>query len=324
MSLRWNNSTSNWETASSTLIFSGGVSATTVTATNISIGSQITFSSNATTVPPLNLIANNLNDGVGALRMEGSEPDIYLNQNSAGFNTVTFATNDVEVNAFGKNNADDFYITVKDGGGWKNDTFNINNTSGDISMGYKLSVTGSTTLSELKVGATGSQYTLPSTLGTAGQVLTVSTTTNLLTFENPSDSKYYILAQPNAGDSDLKASDDILNFVATSNNGISTDGKYFTLPANRTYKLTAYVEVSGTTVEEKFQFRNGGTDIGIPGSAASMNSSRRAESLVIPTTAFVTTTSSSVSVVLRCTYKSAGSGTASMVLDGTYVVIEEL
>ena len=324
MSLRWNNSTSNWETASSTLIFSGGVSATTVTATNISIGSQITFSSNATTVPPLNLVANNLNDGVGALRMEGSEPDIFLNQNSAGFNTVTFATANNQVNAFGKNSSDDFYITVKDGGLWKDNTFVINNSSGDLSLGYKLSVTGSSTLSELKVGSSGNDYTLPISRGTAGEVLTVSTTTNLLSFESTSFGKHYMLAELTVADNDLKVGDEIQNLVATTSNGVtlSPGGKIFTLTQGKVYKLTGYVEVSGDQVASTFSWRVNGVDIGKQGVSTSTSTNRQ-DKFILPSVAFYRATSSAT-VVLRCVTVTANSGNVSTVNSGSYVIIEEL
>ena len=324
MSLRWNNSTSNWETASSTLIFSGGVSATTVTATNISIGSQITFSSNATTVPPLNLVANNLNDGVGALRMEGSEPDIFLNQNSAGFNTVTFATANNQVNAFGKNSSDDFYITVKDGGLWKDNTFVINNSSGDLSLGYKLSVTGSSTLSELKVGSSGNDYTFPISRGTAGEVLTVSTTTNLLSFESTSFGKHYMLAELTVADNDLKVGDEIQNLVATTSNGVtlSPGGKIFTLTQGKVYKLTGYVEVSGDQVASTFSWRVNGVDIGKQGVSTSTSTNRQ-DKFILPSVAFYRATSSAT-VVLRCVTVTANSGNVSTVNSGSYVIIEEL
>jgi hypothetical protein len=323
MSLRWNNSTSNWETASSTLIFSGGVSATTVTATNISIGSQITFSSNATTVPPLNLVANNLNDGVGALRMEGSEPDIFLNQNSAGFNTVTFATANNQVNAFGKNSSDDFYITVKDGGLWKDDTFVINNSSGDLSLGYKLSVTGSSTLSELKVGSSGNDYTLPISRGTAGEVLTVSTTTNLLSFESTSFGKHYMLAELTIPDTDLKVGDEIQTLSTITSNGVTlSSGKSFVLTQGKVYKLTGYVEVSGDQAVSTFSWRVNGTDIGKQGVSTSTSTDRQ-DKFILPSVAFYRATSSAT-VVLRCVTANANSGNVSTVNSGSYMIIEEL
>lgn len=323
MSLRWNNSTSNWETASSTLIFSGGVSATTVTATNINIGTQITFSSNATTVPPLNLVANNLNDGIGALRMEGSEPDIYLNQNSAGFNTVTFATADDPVNAFGKNSSDDFYITVRDGASWKNNSFVINNSSGDLSLGYKLSVTGSSTLSELKVGSLGNDYTLPTTRGTAGEVLTVSTTTNLLSFESTSFGKHYMLAELTTPDTDLKIGDEIQTLSTITSNGITlSGGKSFDLTQGKVYKLTGYVEVSGDQAVSTFIWRINGIDIGKQGVSTSTSTNRQ-DKFILPSVAFYRATSSA-SVVLRCVTVNANSGNVSTVNSGSYMIIEEL
>ena len=73
------------------------------------------------------------------------------------------------VNAFGKNNADDFYITVRDSGGWKDDTFVINNTSGNISLGYDLSVTGAATIS----GTVSSSGYIDSSLGSQGETVFV-------------------------------------------------------------------------------------------------------------------------------------------------------
>ena len=328
MSLRWNNTSSNWETASSTLIFSGGVSATTVTATNISIGSQITFSSNATSVPPLNLIANNLNDGVGALRMQGSEPDIYLNQNSAGFNTVTFATAGNPVNAFGKNSADDFYITVNDGGGWKNTTFNINNSTGDISMGYKLSVTGSSTLSELKVGASGSDYTLPTARGTVGQILTVSTTTNILTYQNPRANVYFATVTPTVNQTALIGGADLLNLSVTSSNGISSGGKYIDLPAGRIYKLTSYMEVDGdgAIINTQFYSVTPSGYIGFMGVSTSVSSTTRVGNTVTPATAIIDTTGNSgiQQISLKFRTPITLSGNIDLISAGSYIIVEEL
>ena len=129
------------------IVGSSKVSSTNISATNISIGTQLSFSSNASTVPPLQLTASSLNDGVGAFRIDGSEPDIYLNQVGADYHsTVTFANDNVQVNAFGKNNSDDFYITVRhpshNSGNWRDDTLTIDNASGNITLGYVLRSTG--------------------------------------------------------------------------------------------------------------------------------------------------------------------------------------
>ena len=131
----------------------GTVSATrviadTVTATNLNIATQLTFSSNASTIPPLNLNANNLNDGVGAFRVNAREADVFLNANQVAgtFSTVTFASLGDEKVAFGRNSTDDFYLTVRDGGPWRNTTFVADNSTGNISLGYDLAIAGSATV----------------------------------------------------------------------------------------------------------------------------------------------------------------------------------
>jgi hypothetical protein len=104
----------------------------------------LSFSSDSTTVPPLQLTADSLNDGVGALRIDSVEPDIFLNDTDGGFSTVTFANNDVARAAFGRNNGDDFYITVRDpatnGGNWRDTTLVVDSSSGNVSMAYGLTV----------------------------------------------------------------------------------------------------------------------------------------------------------------------------------------
>ena len=102
----------------------------------------LSFSSDSTTVPPLQLTASSLNDGVGALRIDSVEPDVFLNDTDGGFSTVTFANNGVARAAFGRNSGDDFYITVRDpaanGGNWRNTTLVVDSSTGDVSMGYGL------------------------------------------------------------------------------------------------------------------------------------------------------------------------------------------
>jgi len=102
----------------------------------------LSFSSDSTTVPPLQLTAGSLNDGVGALRIDSVEPDIFLNDTDGGFSTVTFANNGVSRAAFGRNSGDDFYITVRDpatnGGNWRNTSLVVDSSTGDVSMAYGL------------------------------------------------------------------------------------------------------------------------------------------------------------------------------------------
>jgi hypothetical protein len=128
----------------------------------------LSFSSDSTTVPPLQLTAGSLNDGVGALRIDSVEPDIFLNDTDGGFSTVTFANNGVSRAAFGRNSGDDFYITVRDpatnGGNWRDTSFVVDSSTGDVSMGYgltssSLSVAADTnvtgTIGKAKVGYVG-------------------------------------------------------------------------------------------------------------------------------------------------------------------------
>jgi hypothetical protein len=108
----------------------------------------LSFNSENTTTPPLQLTASALNDGIGALRIDSVEPDIFLNDTDGGFSTVTFASEDDSYAAIGRNNSNNFYITVRDpdvnAGTWRNDTFVAESASGDVSLGYKLAIGGST------------------------------------------------------------------------------------------------------------------------------------------------------------------------------------
>ena len=133
--------------------FTGVVSATgfetsgTVTATSVTIETQLTFSSDATSISPLQLNASALIDGVGALSIDSVEPDINLNDTDGNlFTTVTFESMGVPRVAFGKNSGHDFYITGRDpgvnSGNWRDTSFVLDSSTGNISMGYNLSVSG--------------------------------------------------------------------------------------------------------------------------------------------------------------------------------------
>ena len=116
-----------------------------ITAGSITLN-QLSLNSDLTTVSPLQLTAGSLQDGVGALRIDAVEPDIYLNDtNASGHSTVTFATGNVAAAAIGKNNNEDFYITVNTGSGWLDTTFIADHLTGNISLGYNLAVTGNIT-----------------------------------------------------------------------------------------------------------------------------------------------------------------------------------
>ena len=135
------NAANNGNIVSNVVQFSNGLVASSISGLD-----TLSFTSTNTTTPPLQLTATSLNDGVGALRIDSVEPDIYLNDTNGGFATVTFANNDVARAAFGRNSDDDFYLTVRDpstnSGNWRNDTFVADSSTGDISMGYDLNVVG--------------------------------------------------------------------------------------------------------------------------------------------------------------------------------------
>jgi predicted nucleic acid-binding Zn-ribbon protein len=126
----------------------GDANAHTLNVSTIQGLQTLSFESLNTTTPPLQLTAGSLNDGVGALRIDSVEPDIFLNDTDGGFATVTFANNDVSRTAFGRNSGDDFYITVRDpsanSGNWRDDTLVADSSTGNISLGYKLVVNGAT------------------------------------------------------------------------------------------------------------------------------------------------------------------------------------
>ena len=102
---------------------------------------RLSLTSTQTTVSPLHLTATNLQDGVGALRIDGSQADIYLNPTASTHTTVTFAVDGSPKLAFGMDNSDDFYITRNDGT-WHNDTLTISRATGEITLGYDLTVNG--------------------------------------------------------------------------------------------------------------------------------------------------------------------------------------
>jgi hypothetical protein len=145
--VNFDDTTGSTSTTTGALIVDGGVGI----AENLYVGGTIdmdrlSLTSSQTTVPPLRLTANSLNDGVGALRIDGSQADIYLNPSTATHTTVTFAVNEDQRLAFGMDNNSDFYITRRTGGSWYDDTFVIDRDTGLLSLGYGFSVGGDATI----------------------------------------------------------------------------------------------------------------------------------------------------------------------------------
>ena len=103
---------------------------------------RLALTSTQTTVSPLHLTATNLNDGVGALRIDGAQADIYLNPTASTHTTVTFAVDGSPKLAFGMDSSDDFYITRNNGTSWYDDTFVLDRNTGEVTLGYDLTVNG--------------------------------------------------------------------------------------------------------------------------------------------------------------------------------------
>jgi len=100
------------------------------------------FTSDATSTPAMTLTANSISDGVGTLRINGAQADIFLNPATATHTTVTFAVNDDQRLAFGMDNNSDFYITRRTSSTWYDDTFVLDRDTGLLSLGYGATVAG--------------------------------------------------------------------------------------------------------------------------------------------------------------------------------------
>jgi len=138
-------------TATGTITASGNITGgNIITAGTVDVD-RLSLTSSQTTVSPLQLTANSLQDGVGALRIDGSQADIFLNPATATHTTVTFAVNNDQRLAFGMDNNSDFYITRRTGGSWYDDTFVIDRDTGELRYGYDLSVTGDATANNISV-----------------------------------------------------------------------------------------------------------------------------------------------------------------------------
>jgi hypothetical protein len=183
-------------TASSTITATGNITGGNLVTSGTVTMDRLSLSSSQTTVPPLQLTANSLNDNVGSLRIDGSQPDIYLNQVGDSFTTVTFAKQNGSGNAqpmvgFGKNSDDNLYFfretaqdidnnnTTYDNGG-----FVFNRSSGNISMNQNLDVVGNITSGNLHADnlTTANAFVIVGSNGhlTEESTLTVDSSSNYL------------------------------------------------------------------------------------------------------------------------------------------------
>jgi len=75
-------------------------------------------------------------DNMNLLELEGSDPNIILNQTVTGNNTIHFQSNGIEKFAIGRNSSNNFYFTRKDlDDNWINDTLVIDINTGSVSIG---------------------------------------------------------------------------------------------------------------------------------------------------------------------------------------------
>lgn len=204
------------------------------------------------------------------------------------------------------------------------------NTSAVVSA-TGFNTTGTATITTLTVGDT-SKYTLPTTRGTAGQVLTVSTTTSQLVFA--SNNPYYILAEANDGQG-IVSDDTKIEFPGAyldSNNGITigSDGESFDLPAGKIYKCVGYVDIDLAVAKNTSvttQFYDGSTAIGVQGvynlleDVDGDGTAKYYTAGAGPATAVIDATSSSKNITFRVVTRTQNFDIEG---PGSYVLIEEL
>jgi hypothetical protein len=199
--------------------FTGNVTAGNLVTSGTVTLDRLSLSSSQTTVSPLQLTASSLNDGVGALRIDGAQADIFLNPDTATHTTVTFAVNDDQRLAFGMDSNSDFYITRRTGGTWYDDTLVIDRASGDVALGYTLTATGNVTGGNLITSALVSAATVTATGNITGGNLITSALVSAATVTASGTITYGTL---NDGTTDLTATVAELNYVDGVTSSIQT------------------------------------------------------------------------------------------------------
>jgi len=218
----------------------------------------LSFNSENTTVPPLQLTAGALNDGIGALRIDSVEPDIFLNDTNGGFSTVTFAAEGESYTAFGRNSSNNFYLTVRDpnynSGNWRDDTLYANSATGDIHLGYKLAVNGAsfTGSNVLEIGGSANATVY---YGDGGLLSNVSvdptlqdvsdygnTTSNVIQFTNATDA-FVTESSANVGVLINQLSNVVIDGLAANEN-LVYDGANW---VNQENSVVNYVKVHNNT-----------------------------------------------------------------------------
>ena len=186
----------------------------------------------------------------------------------------------------------------------------ILNTSAKVVAEGGFETSETTTTTALTVGDS-SPFTFPTETGTAGQVLTVSTTTSELVFANSGDTPNYYFASPAGGQGNLDK--DVTPYTVQfqtpySNSGISilSGTVSITLPQGKIYKLKSNIAVQETTPgggqitqDVTYQFHNGSSYFGSVGYITEVNTLNYPH--FSPAIGIVDATSSIVTVVLHIT-----------------------
>jgi hypothetical protein len=138
-------------------INSGLLSATSGSFSNINVSGIFELTNTNSTVCPFVLNIPNQNDDVGAFKIVGSDPDMFLDSTAPGSgypSSITHLQNgQLRVAAGYSPWTDSYFISRFDGVTWHDDTFNISRANGNIGIGiaypnYTLDVVGSGNFSD--------------------------------------------------------------------------------------------------------------------------------------------------------------------------------
>ena len=205
----------------------------------------------------------------------------------------------------------------------------ILNTSAKVIAAGGFETSDTTTTTVLTVGDS-SPFTFPTETGTAGQVLTVSTTTSELVFADSVGTPNYYFSSPAAGQSNLDSTSQpyTVSFQTPySNNGVSilSGTVNITLPQGKIYKLKCNLVFqrngSGKITQTiKYQFWDGSSLLGTEGNIEEVNNVNYPH--FSPAIAIVDATSADVIVVLNITQ--LGTESVDIVETLSTILIEEL
>ena len=307
---------------------------------NLNSGSEngeVTFSVDGSPIAGINSSTFMVTNGTSfySLPEISTLPAIPANQVLAytATNTINFLSNAALPS--GTTNGQTLRYNAGDSSWDATDLLKINTSEVNVSTVVSatgFNTTGTATITTLTVGDT-SKYTLPTTRGTAGQVLTVSTTTSQLVFAG-GQPNYMIVSindEPAGnGDTDIN-----LDFGSPDkSNGISKTGddQGLVLPIGKIYKAVAYIYVNAFDADEldiDFQFFNGSSYIGYPGQFIFNDTANGDNTLKysyhIPATAIIDCTSSAKTINLRLVSVSTDNiGNVTIKKDNSYLIINEL